>query len=138
MGTLGESQVFLDGKSQMIEMLKIMPLEEKDKLFEQLKLRNPQLAKELLAKSFSFRAVAKLPKYELNNLLKHIDPSILGMALKGESEKFQRCILSSIDRSYAENAYSVMIHSVNREEYISRAKDKVLTTLFGSWSEETI
>ena len=138
MTTTNESQIFLDGKSQMIEMLKIMSQEEKDKLLEKLKLRNPQLANELLTKSLSFRAIINLPKDELNSLAKYIDPAIFGMALKGESEQFQRHILSSIDRSYAEKAYSVMIQSVNKEEYISRAKDKILTALFGAALEKTV
>ena len=129
MDSSNESQIFLDGKSQIIEMFKIMSGEEKKKLLGELSLRNAPLAQELLIKSLSFESLANLSKNEIIAVTKHVDPSILGMALKNESKDLQRYVLSSVDRSCAQKAYEMMIDSNVQEAYIKKAKDKVLDIL---------
>ena len=127
-----EEQIFIDGKSQIVEMFRIMGEEEKIKLLRSVGLKNPALAKELLEKSLSFDHIAQLDEQEMEEVLNRISPAVLGMALKGESEEFQRQILSTIDRDYAEQAYATMAQSVpNEQKYAARARRKILDIMGG-------
>ena len=124
-----ESQVFIDGKSQIIEMLRLMPQREKSKLIRNLRLKNPALADELLEEGLSFEEMAHLDEGKMHTLLDHISPSVLGVALRGMGEDFQRHILSTVNRRCAEEAYVAMIGPGITEEKIARAQKKVLRVM---------
>ena len=125
-----QPQVFINGKAQIIEMLQIMPQSEKETLIKNLKMRNPQLAEELQEKSLTFEHLSLLNDHDIRFVIQYVKPAILGIALKGTSQEFQRKILTIIDRSYAEEAYEVMVSPISNErESMKRAQNKILGIL---------
>lgn len=122
--------VFINGKAQIIEMLQMMPREERSKLLKNLKIRNPQLAEELSEQCFSFNDLDSLSDHELQAIFNYISAPILGMAIKNIERNFQRRLLSLADRGYAEEAFKVMKTPYSNEKRdIKRAQNKIIETL---------
>lgn len=122
--------VFLNGKAQIIEMLQHMPREERVKLLQNIKLRNPQLAEELTQHSYTFSDINLLSDNELVLIFNYVTAPIVGMALKDVSRTLQRRLLSLADRAYAEEAYRVMTTSFPTEKRDSkRAQNKIIEIL---------
>lgn len=124
--------VFLNGKAQVIEMLQYMNANEREKLLQNIRKRNPQLAEELMEKSLTFSHLGELSDPELSIIFSHINAPILGIALKGATRDFQRRLLSLAPRDYAERAYSIMMTPLQNEKVdVKRAQSKVVSSLAG-------
>lgn len=124
------SGVFINGKAQIIEMLKHMPDAERQKLLQNIRLRNPQLANELVAQSLSFEHLGKLNPHEITLLIQYIAAPVLGVALKDTPREVQKKVLASVPRNYAEEAYKMMITPLaNEKRDISRAQNKVISVI---------
>jgi flagellar motor switch protein FliG len=123
------TDIFLNGKAQIIEMLQIMPPEERKTLLKNIKHKNPTLAIELLESSLEFEDLNNLSTHHMNIVLQYVDAPILGMALKGANQQFQRKVLKLASRKYAEKAYDVLVSNYPGEESgAKKAQQKVIKT----------
>lgn len=113
-----ESSVFINGKAQIIEMLALMTVSEREKLLKNVARKNPTVAQELLRESLTFDAVEFLGDQEWQILLSYIDPRILGMALKLCQVEFQKRVLRLASREYAQEAFNVL-----KTPYVEGKKD---------------
>lgn len=130
METKETAGIFINGKGQVIEMLQMMPREERAKILKNIKLKNPQLADELSELCFTFSDLDSLNDYELKTIFSFVSPAILGMALKNVEAKFQRRLLSLCDRNYAEEAFRIFKTPYNNEKRDSkRAQNKIIEIL---------
>ena len=119
--------VFIDGKNQIIEMLKYMSPQHKRNLLANIRLKNPALAEELATSGLDFSLVGELSNRDICKILSHVNAPILGVALRLTSRIFQQRILSLAPRDYAESAYEVMTKRIDNEEIlIGRAQKKIL------------
>ena len=119
--------VYLNGKKQVIELLKKMEGSDKATLLRNLKARNPILAKELAESCVNFDSIWSLDDNALRSVLSHVQPTILGLALHITQVKNQRRALSLIERPQAMRAFEIMQKdlSANRNECV-RAQQKIL------------
>ena len=121
---------FINGKNQVIEMLKLMTENEKKTLLENIRKRNPALALELAEKSISFDAVFNLNRRQYELFFKAVKPAVLGIALKDSSIDKQRQILSISPRKFAEEAFTIMTTLIeNEKQAIPKAQSKVVEIL---------
>ncbi len=124
------NNIFINGRSQIIEMLKIMPLEEKQKLLHHIRVKNPLVAQELTENSISFSNLENLNKQYIELLSRNVPASILGIALKSSPMSFQRKVLSSVKREYAVTAFKYMRTPLKNEiSDCKRAQNKVIGIL---------
>lgn len=124
------ASVFLNGKGQIVEMLKFMTPKERETLLRNIRARNSQLADELLEQSLTFSSLNELADEDLSLIFNSINAPVLGVALKGSNREFQRRVLSLAPREYAEKAYSVLMTSLSNEARdVQRAQNKVLNAL---------
>ncbi|AYF43236.1 MULTISPECIES: FliG C-terminal domain-containing protein [Halobacteriovorax] len=123
--------VFINGKAQIIEMLKFMGAEERATLLKNIQMRNPTLAKELYAESITFNTIYSLDDIDLAQVLKFIKAPILGVALKECEKTFQKKILTLLPRESAEEAYSYLVKNLggNETRDIQRARKRVTDTI---------
>lgn len=121
------SGIYLNGKKQVIELLKRMEGPDKAILLRNLKARNPVLAKELAEQCVNFDSIWELDDNSLRSVLSHVQPTILGLALSLVQVKNQRRALSLIERPQALRAFEIMQKdlSANRSE-CQRAQGKIL------------
>ena len=129
------NSVFLNGKNKLIKMFQLLSEKEKSSLLEKVGRKNPKLAEELRFKSITFDKVFLLKEKELKILFQQVNPSILGIALKGSHIQYQRKVLSLAQRDYAEKAFQMMTSKINDEDNsILKSKQKVIDSL-GSLSK---
>ena len=123
--------IFINGKAQIIDMLKYMQEDERTTLLKNIQARNPQLAKELYAESISFGTIYSLDQVDLGALASYIKAEIMGVALKGAKPEFQRKLLSSVPRPYAEVAFTYINKNLgaNEDRDVGRAQKRVSDTI---------
>jgi flagellar motor switch protein FliG len=127
-----EQGIFINGKGQVIKMLQYLSQEEKQKLLANIRLRNPSLANELNQESISFNDFVRASDQLIIRVLSRINSTIMGVALKASDEAFQRKVLSLATRSYAEEAYDVLLRPLNNEEIaIRKTRTKIVEALIG-------
>jgi flagellar motor switch protein FliG len=119
--------IFINGREQVVELLRHMDAVEKSKLLRNLRNRNPTLAKELSEQCFSYDSVWALDDENLSIVLSNVKPVILGLALALSSLKSQKRALALIPRDQALKAYEVMTKDLtsNRRDCV-RAQEKIL------------
>lgn len=122
--------VFINGRAQVIEMLKHMKGSERSTLLKNIALRNPQLAMELSQNSISIKDMASLSSHDIKMIGQYISAPIMGMALKNIGKDGQKKVLRSFEREYAEAAYKVMATAYANEKIdMKRAETKVLEVM---------
>ena len=119
--------IFINGKQQMIDMLRIMSPSEKQKLLRNIAMRNSSMAKELMESSMSFEALTELSDDNLRIIFSQVPAAIAGLAIKFTSQNFQRKILSLMNRHEAETAYSILVQNLSHKKAeCNKAQRKVL------------
>jgi flagellar motor switch protein FliG len=123
--------IFINGKSQVVEMLKSMNATDKNKLLQNLKIRNPALAKELAELCFGFESIWDLSDEHLRTVFMQVKPVLIGLALYMSNGKNQRRVLSLLNREHAVKSYEVMTQdlSSHRKECL-KAQEKILEIIF--------
>ncbi len=119
--------VFINGRQQVIELLRHMDDSDKQTLINNIKSKNSYLARELSEESLSFKSIENLSTSNIAWLLRHFDPAIIGLALYPMPVNFQRKILSSIERTFAEKAFAIMNQDLSQKQnQCVRAQEKIL------------
>ena len=121
---------YINGKGQIVDMLKMMNPDEKKTLLKNIRLRNPSLALELSEKSFLFKNIEHFSDESLQILINYLQAPILGLAIKTSTVKLQRRVLALAHREYAEEAFKVLQTPLQNEmNAINRAQDRVISTI---------
>jgi flagellar motor switch protein FliG len=107
--------VFLNGKAQILEMMPLLSPIERNKLIKNIRMKNPQLADELVENSITFKNILDLNDDTIQVILRYVKAPILGVALKSLTPDDQRKILCLCEREYAEQAYKAMRARLSRE-----------------------
>lgn len=130
-----KSATYLDGRKQVIDLLRYLPQDEKNKLLKNLKIKNPEVANSLIEEGISYGQVEGLSDERIQILMKYITPQLFGMALKNSSRKLIQRVLTLAERDYAEISYDILISFVDDAPKKSKmAQDKIINTairLFG-------
>ena len=121
--------VFINGRQQIIDMLKIMSATDKTNLLANLRKRNPILAGELLEESINFSCLESLSHPEIQLIFSFTEASTWGMALQGLNPSFQRMILGLAHRRFAEEAFRIMTTLNARAQDVRKAQDKILAVI---------
>ena len=122
--------VFLNGKNKLIKMFQLLSEKEKNSLLNKVGQKNPKLAEELRFKSITFEKIFTISEKELRILFQQLNPSILGISLKGSPVSHQRKVLSLAPRDYAEKAFQMMTSKINDEDNsIIKSRQKVIDSL---------
>ncbi len=125
-----QGNVFINGKSQMIELLQHLNTDEKERILKNIKIKNPTLADELTSKSFTFQDIGRLSDDALRQAIQFTNPQIMGLSLKLTPIDFQRKILRLANRDYAEAAFKSMNATIaNPGRDAKRAQEKILGTI---------
>lgn len=122
-----KSGIYINGRQQVVDLLKHMDAGDKRRLLQNLKGRNPTLAKELSEQAFAYHNIWDLDDENLARVLGAVKPVILGLALSQSTTKQQKRALGLLPRDAALKAYEVMTKDLtgNRRECL-RAQEKVL------------
>lgn len=124
-----EQGIYINGKQQVIEMLQYMENSERQKLLDNIKMRNAVMARELSEQSLSFKDLLRLPTHHVQTIFQKHNPAIIGLALFELPVTLQKKALQSLDRDIAEKAFSVMSSDLtNKKVECKRAQNKIVQT----------
>lgn len=128
MSSTDQKGYYINGKKQVIELLQHLEGDERQKLLRNIGMRNAAMAKELSEQSFSFKDLLSADQETLSKIASVTTPAIIGLALYLTPKSFQRKMLSSMERTRAEQAFNVMSRDLSdkRQECI-KAQNKVLS-----------
>tara|TARA_Y100000296_G_C5073326_1_gene206039 strand:- start:342 stop:770 length:429 start_codon:yes stop_codon:yes gene_type:complete len=121
-----EGNVFINGRAQVLEMFQYLTPAEKERLLNQIRPKNPQLAAEIIETSIQFKTILTLNDDDITRVLSYVKAPILGVALKSLKVNDQRKLLSLCSREVAEEAFKTMTTRLaNEDAAIERACAKV-------------
>ena len=121
-----KGNIYINGREQVLELLRFLPAEEKAKLLRNMRVRNPALTDELAQESLSFAQINDLSDHEIQMVVRVVEPTVLGIALKTQPIALQRRVLTLVSREVAEKAYQIMMTPLRNEERDSkRAQNKI-------------
>ncbi len=122
--------VYVNGRGQVVEILKALSEKERETLLENIRKRNPTLARELFEESISFASIVQLDANKLEVLSQFVSAQIMGVAFKPLKKEEKRIVLSKLPRAYAEECYSFMTADLSIEPAKAvKAQTKVLSIL---------
>lgn len=127
MSTPDQKGYYINGKKQVIELLQHLEGDERQKLLRNIGMRNASMAKELSEQSFSFKDLLTADQESLAKIMNVTTPAIIALALYLTPRAFQRKVLSSMERTRAEQAFNVLSRDLSdkRQECL-KAQNKIL------------
>lgn len=129
-GSASREGRFINGRKQVINLLKKMPELEKKRLLDNMMFRNSPLTKELQRESISFESIGKLPDHTLKSSLDDIGAQIIGLALKGMDPGFQKRILQLMEYNDAQMAFKTMVAPIkNTAQLRAKAQEKIISSI---------
>ena len=119
---------YIDGKKQAIELLQQLEGDERNKLLNNIALRNAPMARELSERSYSVRDLLNADDETLERITQVTTPAIIGLALYLTPKSFQRRMLTIMPRDRAEQAFNIMSRDLSskRQECL-KAQNKILS-----------
>lgn len=125
--TIGHGK-YVNGKGQIVDLLRKMSPFDKKRLLGNINKRNPQMAQELSEQGIGMNNLELLSDSQLHELSFHVSPEVLGMALKNSNIDFQRRILKLIPREKAIVAYQIITDGPIKDEWshCHKAQMKIL------------
>lgn len=121
-----QNGVFINGKEQVVELLKHLNEDERTRILKHIRIKNPTLGAELTSRSITINYLTEMNQRALNYISNFVQPEIMGLALKVCSVKEQRDILMKLEKSYAEKAYETMISAIrNQQQVAKKAEAKI-------------
>ena len=121
-----EGNVFINGRAQILEMFQYLNPDERERLLKQIRIKNPQLAAEIVETSIQFKNILGLSDSEITRVLGYVKAPVLGVALKSLKVQEQRRLLSLCSREFAEEAFKVMsTRLANETRDVERACAKI-------------
>lgn len=102
-----ENEIFIDGKNQAIQILQNLNHDERTRLLGLLKAKNPLMAQELEAKSFSFMDLLNTNDRSLQVILEYASAPVVAISISNLEFDNQKRVLKLLNRSKAETAYKI-------------------------------
>ncbi|MBL7665589.1 MAG: hypothetical protein JNM93_10690 [Bacteriovoracaceae bacterium] len=122
-----KEKIRVNGKQQMIDLLKFMEGEEKTNLIRNIVKRNPTLARELMEASFNFKSLNNMSDDKIVLVLGYVNNAVIGLALKNSPASFQRRVLSLLERSRAEEAFGILQRTGHAISSVLKAQEKIVS-----------
>ena len=98
---VNQDYTIIGGVDQVVEILNSVDRGTEKHIMEILEIEDPELADEIRKKMFVFEDVLLLDDRAIQRVLRDVDNSDLGLALKGTSEEVQNAIFNNLSKRLA-------------------------------------
>ena len=99
---VNQDYTVIGGVDQVVEILNSSDRGTEKHIMEILEIEDPQLADEIRKKMFVFEDILLLDDRSIQRVLRDVDNSDLGLALKGSNEEVQNAIFKNLSKRLAE------------------------------------
>ena len=121
-----EKDIFINGKMQAIEILQMLTESERSRILNSLTARNPNIASELKAGSFTFESLMSTNNETLITILEYISHPIIAIAIKFLHKEQQKKVFKSMSRQKAEKAFQIFNSRKTTPEEAQKAQKKIM------------
>jgi len=121
-------EIIINGKAQVVDILKRLPEEQKNKILGDLKKKNPTLSKELKIQTLSFHAIIGLESRDLRVLLEYLSSPLIAISIARAEKAVQIKFLKSLDSKKAMEVYRIITSETSNYGIndIEKAQNKIL------------
>ena len=130
--------IIINGRAQVIELLKKLPNDNKEKILASVKQKNPKLAKELSMHTITFESFLELEDIKIAIALPYISNRILALALKSLNHERQGKILKSLNKTRAIEVFGIIRSDTASLQDSMKARDKIAQILSSLYQSELL
>ena len=120
--------ISINGKNQMVELLKALPSDHKETLLKNIRLRNVVVGRELTEKSFTFQDIFHLSDENIRKGFSAQNSTILAMSLYPCKGDQQKRILRFLERNKAVEVFQTLSSDLGKNiNQCLKAQRKIVT-----------
>lgn len=120
-----KNDIVINGRAQVVEILKSLPEEHKNKILRSLKNRDSSLAHELSWQTLTFAGITQSKDSQLKALLEYISSPIIAIALKNQEAGIQKKFLTNLSRERAKEVFHQLKNTSAITSNILKAQNKI-------------
>ena len=121
-----KNDIVINGRAQVVEILKRLPEEHKNKILRSLKNRDSSLANELTWQTLTFSGITQSKDFQLKSLLEYVSSQVIAIALHDQDAVIQKKFLTNISRERAKEVFQLLKTHSPQDSNIQKAKNKIL------------
>ena len=120
-----KNDIVINGRAQVVEILKSLPEDHKNKILRSLKNRDSSLAHELSWQTLTFAGITQSKDAQLKALLEYISSPIIAIALKNQEAVIQKKFLTNLSRERAKEVFHQLKNTSAITSNILKAQNKI-------------
>ncbi len=120
-----KSDIVINGRAQVVEILKRLPEDHKNKILRSLQGKNSALAHELSWQTLTFEGLSQLKDESLKTLLEYISSPVIAIALLDQSVETQKKFLTNLSRERAKEVFQQLKNSPPSPVNAKKAQNKI-------------
>jgi flagellar motor switch protein FliG len=120
-----KNDIVINGRAQVVEILKRLPEEHKNKIIRSLKNRDSSLAHELSWQTLTFEGITQSKDLQLKALLEYISSPVIAIALKDQDISVQKKFLNNISRERAKEVFNLLKNNTTAVSNVKKAQNKI-------------
>lgn len=120
---------FRGGIKGAAEMLAGLDLKSRHRVLEEIRAKDPEMAKTLEENLVTFEDLLNLNTSEIITLLKEIDISDLGLSLRIASKEVKSFVLASVSKGIKSEIEDILLGPPQSVEKIEAARQKIILAM---------
>lgn len=120
-----KNDIVINGRAQVVEILKRLPEDHKNKILKSLKNRDSSLAHELSWQTLTFEGIAKAQDSQVKALLEYISSPVIAIALKDQDMGIQKKFLTNLSRDRAKEVFQLLKSNTTPISNVKKAQHKI-------------
>jgi flagellar motor switch protein FliG len=120
------NDIVINGRAQVVEILKKLPYQEKQKIINEVLKKNPSLGKELNIQCYGIQNVFSLESSTLKIVLEYSSSQVIALAISNEDIPLQQKILTLMPREKALQTLNIIRNQSYSEYDQEKAKNKLI------------
>lgn len=121
-----EKGVFINGRGQVVDLLRTLQETEREKILKILKIKNPAMARDLTIQCLTFNYFIHLDQEKMNIACQYISGNVLGYALSDQNIQVQKMILNIIERKKAVEAFQIISEYRGTQTETQKSQRKII------------
>lgn len=121
-----EKGVFINGRGQVVDLLRTLQDTEREKILKILKIKNPAMARDLTIQCLTFHYFINLDHEKIKIACQYISGNVLGFALSDQTIQNQKMILSIVERKKAMEAFQIISGEKGSQSETQKSQRKIV------------
>jgi len=121
-----KTEIVINGRAQVVDILKRLSEDHKNKILKSLIKKSPNLANELAWQTLTFESIVHFESAQISILIEYVSTQILAMALSDQPSELQRKLLGTMNRERAKETFMYIKSRPNKPHDCKKAREKIV------------